>query len=106
MEIDEQEPEPRGMLSDGAYAILGEKDSLLLSSEMFLRKRLIRWVVRTMIGTILFMFLAWKYEWGRWLLFTWIPLAILSLLTIILGMRRVRKKGDEIEAVVQSMRGR
>lgn len=104
MATGEEESDRQNVLDDERYEILGRKDSIVLSSEYVLRRKLVRWVVRTAIGAILFSYLAWKFEWGKWLLYTWIPLACLSLVTILWGLYAIRKKGGKIEASIQSTR--
>ena len=92
------------LLSDEGYGILGEKDALAFSSDAYVRRKIIRWMIRTLVGVILFSFLAWKFTWGKWLLYAWIPMAALSLFVILGGKFLLNRKLHEVEAEIQSTR--
>jgi len=61
------------------------------------RRKLILWLVRTVIGALLFGWLANTYPWGKWVLITWIPLAILSLVAIIVLPKRMGPSMDRFD---------
>lgn len=47
------------------------------------RRKLILWGIRTAIGAVLFVWLARTQTWGKWVLYAWIPLSLLSLAAIV-----------------------
>ncbi len=63
-------------------------------SPEFKRKKFLIWTVRTGLSAILYI-IFWKYEWVRWTLVAYIPLALFNLV-MIFGFnfildRRVKK---------------
>lgn len=56
------------------------KSNTVLSPE-YKRKKLILWFIRTLIAVCLYFF-SWKYTWVRWSLIVYIPLNLISLISI------------------------
>ena len=54
------------------------------------RKKLIIWTVRTVLSVILYV-VFWKYEWVRWTLILYVPLALFNLV-MILGFNYILDK--------------
>ena len=50
-------------------------------SSAYRKKKLIIWTVRTLLSVVLYV-IFWKYEWVRWTLILYIPLALFNLLMI------------------------
>lgn len=82
-------------ISDTVYDELATLESGI---HLSLKANFTRWVIRTAAGTLLFGTLATLFPWGRWILYIWIPLALLSLAVILLAglsqarLRRKRKR--------------
>jgi len=83
------------------------KDDTILSPE-YRRKKMILWLIRTIIAVILFI-VFWEYKWVRWGAILYIPLNLFSLFSIygfnkILNrkMNRTMNKIDESEDLIES----
>ena len=46
------------------------------------KRKLIIWTVRTILSVVLYI-VFWKYEWVRWTLILYVPLALFNLIMII-----------------------
>ena len=73
-------------------------------SKDFTRSALIRWTIRTIIGAVIASVLAWRYPWGKYLLYVWIPVSLLSLATILLGGRYLKSQVEGIEQQLDELR--
>lgn len=89
--------------SDPTAKLLAQKEAVLLSTKNYLRAKLTRWIIRTTIGAILCTFLATQFTWGKWVLIVWLPLAILSLTTLLLGNRKMQRMAAKIEDTVAAI---
>lgn len=89
--------------SDPTAELLAQKDAVLLSTKNYLRAKLTRWIIRTTIGAILCTILATQFSWGKWVLIIWLPLALLSLTTLLLGNRKMQRMAAKIEDTVASI---
>ena len=69
----------------------------------FVRKALFRWTIRTLIGAVIFSWLAWNYTWGKYLLYVWIPMALLSLVVISIGGNQLKATVEDIERQLQEL---
>lgn len=89
--------------SDPTAELLTQKDAVLSSTRNYLRAKLRRWIIRTTIGAILCTFLVTQFSWGKWVLMVWLPLAILSLITLLLGNRKLQRMAAKIEGTVAAI---
>lgn len=96
-------PSPNSDPSDPTAELLAQKDAVLLSTKNYLRAKLMRWIIRTTIGAILCTVLATQFSWGKWVLILWLPLAILSLTTLLLGNRKMQRMATKIEDTVSAI---
>lgn len=94
---------PNSAPTDPTASLLAQKDAVLLSTRNYLRTKLTRWIIRTTIGAILCTILATQFSWGKWVLIVWLPLAILSLTTLLLGNRKMQRMAAKIEATVSAI---
>ena len=80
----------------------------ILENEIFspeFKKRKVKmYLIRTLISVIIIYFL-WDYEWVNWVLYIYIPINILSLLSIFLGdfilkrkIKKTKQKIDELDS--------
>ncbi len=97
-------PSKKGLHSDETYQLLAEKDIVVLNAQYYLRKSLIKWSIRTVIGLFLFGFITYKYSWGLWILITWGVLALASLAVTIFAALQISRRSKKFENVVQSNR--
>jgi hypothetical protein len=97
-------PSKKGLHSDETYQLLAEKDIVVLNAQYYLRKSLIKWSIRSVIGLFLFGFLTCKYSWGIWILITWGVIALASLAVIIFAALQISRRSKKFENVVQSNR--
>lgn len=71
------------------------------------KKKLLLWIVRTLITVVLYM-LFWKHEWVRWTLVLTLPLSLFSLFMIVAAPYLLRKKMEstsrKIEAADRAIR--
>jgi hypothetical protein len=51
-------------------------------SPAYKKRKLIIWTVRTVLSVILYI-LFWRYEWVRWTLVLYVPLALFNLVMIL-----------------------
>ena len=77
------------------------QENPVLSPE-FRRKKLLMYLIRTVIAVILF-YVFWEYEWVKWLLYAYIPLNLISLFSIF-GVpyflkRKIRNTQEKIDAL-------
>ena len=96
-------PLPDADYSDATAKLLAQKEAVLLSTRNYLRAKLTRWCIRTTIGAILCTILATQFSWGKWVLIIWLPLAILSLTTLLLGNRKMQRMAAKIEDAVAAI---
>ena len=68
----------------------------------YLKRKLIAWIVRTILTIILYI-IFWKYEWVRWTLLLYIPLTIFNIVMIFGFNRLVDKKVKELNAKIDSV---
>lgn len=77
-------------------------------SPEYRKKKLIIWTIRTIIAIVLYYFL-WDYTWVRWSLIIYVPLAILSLFSILganyLMNKKIEKTRQKIEDAERAMSG-
>ena len=59
-------------------------------SSVYKKKKLVIWTVRTGLSVVLYI-IFWKYEWVRWTLILYIPLAFFNLV-MILGFNYILDK--------------
>ncbi len=91
MKEDEKGHEPCPDLDDYLDETVGD------AIRSYQRRKLILWVIRTTIGVLLFGWLAKTYPWGKWVLIAWIPLAILSLVAIIVLPKHMGSSLDHFD---------
>lgn len=68
-------------------------------SSAYRKRKLIIWCVRTALSAILYI-IFWKYEWVRWTLVLYIPLAIFNLVMILRFNQMLDKKVDILRSRV------
>ena len=59
-------------------------------SSAYKKRKLIIWTVRTALSVLLYI-IFWKYEWVRWTLILYVPLALFNLV-MILGFNYILDK--------------
>ena len=59
-------------------------------SSAYKKKKLVIWTVRTILSIVLYI-IFWKYEWVRWTLILYVPLALFNLV-MILGFNYILDK--------------
>lgn len=96
-------PAPNSDPSDLTTELLAQKEAVLLSTRNYLRAKLMRWLIRTTIGAILCTVLATQVTWGKWVFMVWLPLALLSLTTLLLGNRKMQRMATKIEETVAAI---
>lgn len=96
-------PLPDTDYSDATAKLLAQKDLVLRSTRNYLRAKLKRWIIRTTIGAILCTLLATQLSWGKWVLIIWLPLALLSFTTLLLGNRKMQRMTAKIEDTVAAI---
>ncbi|WP_038167409.1 hypothetical protein [Verrucomicrobium sp. BvORR106] len=94
---------PNSDPSDITAELLAQKEAVLLSTRNYLRAKLMRWLIRTSIGAILCTIIATQFTWGKWVLMVWLPLALLSLTTLLLGNRKMQRMAAKIEDTVAAI---
>jgi cell division protein FtsW (lipid II flippase) len=85
------------------------QNKTLLNAE-YRKRKLILWVIRTIILVILYV-IFWKYNWVKKSLYFTIPLSTLSLLMILVApylikrkIERTKQKINEAEELVESLK--
>ncbi|WP_299522328.1 hypothetical protein [Winogradskyella sp.] len=76
--------------------LIKEIENNEILTEEFKKKKLILWLIRTIIAVILYI-IFWKYEWVRWSLLIYIPLNLFSLLSIFFWRNLIGKKLSKIK---------
>lgn len=78
----------------------------IFSSE-FKRKKLKIYLIRTLIAAVIIFFL-WDYKWIKWVLYFYIPLNLLSLVSIYAGdlflskkIKRTQRKIEELDSYLE-----
>jgi len=74
-------------------------ENQIILSAAFKRKKIIAWLIRTIIAAILFI-IFWEYTWVRWVLVFYIPLNIFSLYAIYKFDNTVNTKMNEVMAKI------
>jgi putative flippase GtrA len=76
----------------------------ILSKE-FRKKKLIIYLVRTLIAIVIIYFL-WDYDWIKWVLYLYIPLNLISLVSIFgwnfLLNKKLKKSQEQLNEVMNS----
>jgi len=75
--------------------LLKYRDNGILSAE-YRKKKLIIYIVRTVIAIILFA-LFWKYHWTKWLLIIYVPINLFSLASIFGYKFFLKRKIDRVK---------
>ena len=79
------------------------KDSIL--SKEYRNKKLITYLIRTIIFAVIIYFL-WDYDWIKWVLYIYIPLNLISLLSIFgwnfLLNKRLAKTKQKLDMLIES----
>nr|WP_321234708.1 hypothetical protein [uncultured Psychroserpens sp.] len=75
------------------------RENTVLSPE-YRRKKLIMYVIRTIIAIVLF-YIFWEHQWVKWLLYVYIPLNLIFLVSIF-GMpyflnKKINKTKEQID---------
>lgn len=76
----------------------------ILSKE-FRNKKFIIYLVRTLISVVIIYFL-WDYEWIKWVLYLYIPLNLISLVSIFgwnfFLNKKLKKSQEQLNEVINS----
>lgn len=67
------------------------------------KKKLIIWIARTILSIALYYYF-WKYEWVRWTLVLYIPLALFNLIALLGFNYFAKKKAEKIKTKIDSIR--
>jgi cell division protein FtsW (lipid II flippase) len=78
-------------ISDSLQKELDATKANEILSPAYQKRKLILWLIRNSILVVLYI-LFWKYEWVRWSLYVTVPLAMLSLMTIVFVPYLLRRK--------------
>ncbi len=74
-------------------------------SKDFRRKKFIIYLTRTLIAAVIIYFL-WDYEWVKWVLYLYIPLNLLSLVSIFgwnsFLNKRIKKSQEQLDKIINS----
>lgn len=77
-----------------------------LVSKNYQNKKLLQYVIRTIIAIIIIYFL-WDYSWVKWVLYIYVPLNLIYLVSIlgwnIFLKRRIKKSQQRIDDLINSM---
>lgn len=90
--------------SDDTYNLLAEKDIVVLNAQDYLRRSLVQWTIRSVLGLGLFGFLASRFSWGIWVFLGWLLLALLSLAIPIHGAKQIARRSQRIEKTIEAFR--
>jgi hypothetical protein len=75
-------------------------------SKAYRNKKLLLYAIRTIIAIIIIYFL-WDYSWVKWVLYIYIPLNLISLLSIlgwnIFLNKRIKKSQQCIDDIINSI---
>lgn len=77
------------------------QQNAVLSPE-YRRKKLIMYVIRTVIAVILF-YLFWEQQWVKWLLWIYIPLNLFFLMSIFIMPYFLKKKINKTRQIVEDL---
>ena len=66
-------------------------------SSAYKKKKLVIWTVRTILSIVLYI-IFWKYEWVRWTLILYVPLALFNLVMVLGFNYMLDKKLDKIRS--------
>ena len=66
-------------------------------SSAYRKKKLAIWTVRTILSIVLYI-IFWKYEWVRWTLILYVPLALFNLVMVLGFNYMLDKKLDKIRS--------
>ncbi|MFP4844353.1 hypothetical protein [Winogradskyella sp. PE311] len=74
-------------------------------SKTFRKKKFVIYLIRTAIAAIIIYYL-WDYEWIKWVLYFYIPLNLLSLVSIfgwnIFLNKRIQKSQEKLDELMNS----
>ncbi len=80
------------------------KDPIL--SKKYRNKKLFSYLIRTLIAVVIIYFL-WDYKWIKWVLYIYIPINLISLISIfgwnIFLNKRIEKSQLKIEEVLSTI---
>lgn len=80
------------------------KDPIL--SKKYRNKKLVFYLIRTLIAVVIIYFL-WDYEWIKWVLYIYIPINLISLISIfgwnIFLNNRIKKSQRHIEDIIKGI---
>jgi hypothetical protein len=75
-------------------------------SKAYRNKKLLLYAIRTIIAIVIIYFL-WDYSWVKWVLYIYIPLNLISLLSIlgwnIFLNKRIKKSQQCIDDIINSI---
>lgn len=74
---------------------LRERIALRVEWSVSHARRLVRWMIRTLLGLAICGVLAWKFGWGKWALAGYVVLASLSLAALLISNRVMERKFRE-----------
>jgi len=77
------------------------QENTVLSAE-YRRKKLIMYVIRTTIAVALFYFL-WEHEWIKWVLYIYIPLNLIFLISIFVMPYFLKRKINKTHQLVDEV---
>ncbi len=86
--------------------LLRRKDESRQRNSAKARGRLIRWLIRTALGAVIFGYLASRYDWGKYILYVWVPLAVLSLISITIRSASIERLCQKLENEAPALRER
>ena len=77
-------------------------EAIAKKSSQYRLQKLLGWLVRTVIATILFVTF-WEYTWVKWTLVFYIPLNIFGLYSIVKSFNAVDAKVEEVIQKIEEL---
>lgn len=77
------------------------QQNTVLSSE-YRRKKLIMYVIRTIIAIVLF-YIFWDHQWVKWMLYIYIPLNLIFLVSIFVMPYFLKRKIKSTQQIIDEV---
>lgn len=77
------------------------QNGIVLSRE-YKRKKLIMYAIRTIIAIVLF-YIFWEHQWVKWMLYVYIPVNLIFLVSIFVVPSFLKRKIDETQDKIEEL---
>ncbi|MFK7783346.1 hypothetical protein [Psychroserpens sp.] len=77
-----------------------QQDNVL--SPEYRRKKLIMYVIRTVIAIVLF-YVFWEHQWAKWMLYVYIPLNLIFLVSIFVMPYFLKRKIKSTQQIIDEL---